>query len=253
MVFAKYSQIAQISGLTAFIAVLIGFILGSVVLYKSLKTKQKVIFLFFLCIIFTLSPWFPSGGGYLYWLITDQLIGYELYVILGTAGIPIAIIAWLYVYKYNVYPEKGNKIIIVFVIFSIIFEVYLFYFALFAPNAPVEELIGVIDDPTNPTDIDYKGLVLAFLGTSIFTACITGIHFSIQSLKIKKNPELKWKGRFLFIAFVLFGFSATMDAIIELNLLLLLIVRFFLSLTTFFFYLGFILPKWVQKLISMEK
>jgi hypothetical protein len=199
-----------------------------------------------------MSPWYPSGGGWFYWFITGDLFSYEFYVILGNAGIPIAIIAWLYVYKFNVYPKKGNKIIIIYVIFSIIFEIYLFYFTFISPDAPVKGLIGIIDDPSNPTDIDYKGLVLIYLGASILTACSTGIHFSIKSLKLKKNPEVKWKGRFLFIAFILFGFSAIMDAIVELNLFLLLIVRVFLSLTVLFFYLGFILPKWVQNLLSIQ-
>ncbi|MGV9197930.1 MAG: hypothetical protein ACOC44_10680 [Promethearchaeia archaeon] len=253
MIITEYNELGQISGLTAFISVLIGFLLGSVVLYKSIKTKQKVIFLFFLCVIFTLSPWYPSGGGYLYWLISDELFSYELYVLLGNVGIPIAIIAWVYVYKFNIYPEKGNKLIIAYVLFSIIFEIYLFYFTLLAPDAPVRELLGVIEDSSNPTDINYKGLVLIYLAASIVTACVTGIHFSVKSMKIKKNPELKWKGRFLLIAFIFFGFSATMDAIVEMNIFLLLIVRTFLILTTFFFYLGFILPKWIQRLLSIDK
>ncbi|MFO8020250.1 MAG: hypothetical protein R6U96_16620 [Promethearchaeia archaeon] len=252
MIYAEYDQLAQVSGLTAFIALLIGFLLGSVVLYKSIKTREKVIFLFFLCVIFTLSPWFPSGGGYIYWLITDELITYQFYVILGTAGIPIAIIAWLYVYKFNIYPEKGNTLITIYILFSLIFELYLFYLTLLAPDAPVKGLLGIISS-TNPTDIDYKGLVLVFLGVSIITACSTGLHFSIKSMKIEKNPELQWKGRFLFIAFILFGFSATMDAIIDMEIWLLLIVRTFLMLTIFFFYLGFILPKWVKSILSLKK
>ena len=252
MFFQVLSDLAQISGLTALIAVSISFLLGFIVLIKFFKTKQVLIFNFFLCIIFTASPWYPSGLGYLYWIITGEFLTYQIYVLIGTVGIPIAILAWLNVYLSTINPKKKKLVLILYGIFSIFFELYLFYFLLLAPGAPVNSLLGIIIDPANPMDIDYKGFVLIFLGLSILTACITGFHFAAKSMKKEEPSEIRLKGKFLLIAFLFFGISAIFDALIEMDSLLLIIIRIILALAMFFFYLGFILPKWIKKILSIK-
>jgi hypothetical protein len=253
MIFQVLSDLAKISGLTALIAVLIGFLLGLIVLIKFFKTKQFLIFNFFLCIIFTLSPWYPSGLGYLYWFITGEFLNYQIYVLIGTVGVPIAILAWLNVYMSTINPKKKKLVLILYGILSIFFELYLFYFLLLAPGAPVDSLLGIIHDPANPMDMDYKGFVLIFLGLSILTACITGFHFAAKSMKKEELPEIRWKGRFLLIGFLFFGISAIFDAIIEMDPILLILMRSILALATFLFYLGFILPRWIKKLLSIKE
>jgi len=252
MLFQVLSDLAKISGLTALIAVLIGFLLGLIVLIKFFKTKQFLIFNFFLCIIFTLSPWYPSGLGYLYWFITGEFLNYQIYVLIGTVGVPIAILAWLNVYMSTINPKKKKPVLILYGILSIFFELYLLYFLLLAPGAPVDSLLGIIHDPANPMDMDYKGFVLIFLGLSILTACITGFHFAAKSMKKEEPPEIRWKGRFLLIGFLFFGISAIFDAIIEMDPILLILMRSILALATFLFYLGFILPRWIKKFLSIK-
>ncbi|MHA1191786.1 MAG: hypothetical protein ACTSP9_05755 [Promethearchaeota archaeon] len=253
MINQTLSELAIISGFTAAISVFIGIFFGLIVLIKYLKTKQFLIFNFFLCIVFTLSPWYPSGLGFLYWYFTGEMLSYQIYVLLGTAGIPIAIISWLNVYLTTLKPKKKKVVLICYGIFSLIFELYLFYFMYFAPGAPVSSLLGIIQDVSNPTDINYKGFVLIFLGLSILTACITGFHFAVVSIKLKESQSLKWKGYFLFIAFLLFGISAIFDALIDMNAVTLVIIRIILAISTFFFYLGFILPGWTKKILSIKE
>jgi hypothetical protein len=252
MFFQVLSDLAKISGISAFIAVLIASLLGLIVLVKFLKTRQVLIFNFFLCIIFTTSPWWPSGVGYFFWFITGVILPYQIYVLIGTVGVPIAILAWLNVYTSTLKLEKKKLVLILYGLLSIFFEIYLFCFLFFAPGAPVNSLLGIINDPTNPMDIDFKGFVLVFLGSSIITACITGFHFALNSMKKDEQPEIRWKGRFLFIAFLLFGVSAIFDAIIEMGPVLLVIMRILLVLANFLFYLGFILPRWSKKLLKIK-
>jgi hypothetical protein len=247
------SEMAKISGITAFLSVILGYILGFQVLIKYIKTKQFLILNFFFCIIFTLSPWYPSGLGYLYWLITGSVLNYEIYVLLGNVAVPIAIIAWLYVYLYTLKPNKIKIYLICYGLISLIFEFYLIYFLFIAPGAPLVEFLGVFDDLTNPIDIDYKGFVLAYLGSSILLACITGVHFSIRSMKNEDSVEIRWKGRFLLVAFILFGFSAIFDAIIEMNPLVLIIIRILLVISNIFFFMGFLLPSWTKRIFKIKE
>ncbi len=90
MLFVELDYLTQLSGILGFLAVAITWLYGGIVLYKYIKTKEKVLFYLFLAIIFTMSPWYPSGFGYVYWLITREEIAYPVYVLLGTLGVPIA-------------------------------------------------------------------------------------------------------------------------------------------------------------------
>ena len=252
MIEQSYSILAQVSGLTAFISICIGFLLGAIVLVKAIKTKQKIIFFFFLCIIFTLSPWYPSGGGYIYWLLSGSPLPYEWYIIIGLAGIPIAILAWLDVYMTTINPEKKNLVLTIFLIFSLVFEFWIFFNLYLATGAPIRSVLGVFNNPDNLMDIDYKSFTLIYLASCIGIAVATGIHFALKSIKLKRNDELIWKGKFLFVAFILFGVAATFDAMIDLGVVLLVIIRLVLMATTFFFYLGFILPKWAKRALNIE-
>ncbi|MFX0047564.1 MAG: hypothetical protein ACFE8G_05270 [Candidatus Hermodarchaeota archaeon] len=253
MFFQVLSELANISGMSALISVAIAVFLGLIVLIKYVRTRQVLVFNFFLCIIFTTSPWWPSGLGYFFWIITGEILTYQFYVLIGTVGVPIAILAWLNVYLSTLNPKKKKPILIIYGLLSIFFEFYLFYFLFIAPGAPIDSLLGLINDPTNPMDIDYKGFVLIFLGVSILTACVTGFHFAIKSMNKDEKPEIRWKGKFLLIAFLLFGISAIFDAIIEMTPFLLVLMRSILVIANFFFYLGFILPKWSKKLLKIKE
>lgn len=106
MIFIQLDDLTQLSGLFGFFAVMIAWLYGLIVLLKFFKTKEKSLFYFFLAIIFTMSPWYPSGLGYIYWLFTRQEIAYQVYVLLGTIGVPIALLSWLQIYMPALHPKK---------------------------------------------------------------------------------------------------------------------------------------------------
>ncbi|MFX1411045.1 MAG: hypothetical protein ACFFA6_11885, partial [Promethearchaeota archaeon] len=103
----------------------------------------------------------------------------------------------------------------------------------------------------NAIDIDYKGFVLVFLAFSILVSTITGNDFSIASLKVE-DPTIQWKGRFLILSFNLFAIGAIGDGILELTSITLIIFRLFMVLASTFYYIGFIMPKWMKKILSLE-
>ncbi len=249
--FFQVSQLAHVSGITALISNFAALLLAGIIFIKAYNEKSRILFEFALCVMFTSSPWYPSGFGYLNLLITGSPLPYDIYIIIGNLLLPLAIIFWLDIYLTTVKPRKRKLILSIYVIFSLIFWIYSFYFLYFSPNSPVEEMLGIIDDPTNPFDIDYKGFVLVYLAVSIFTSCATGFHFAAKSLKIEEK-EIQWKGRFLLIAFLCFGIGAIADSVIPMNEISLVIFRIILILANLFFYIGFILPKWIKKIIFRE-
>ena len=243
----ELSETGHLSGVLGIFAIGVAFLLGAIVLYKAIKLKQKTLFYFFLTVFFTISPWYSSGFGYIFLLITKNHLDYRFYVLLGTIFIPIAIHGWLTIYMEVLFPQKKNFVLISYAIISIIFYIYLFLFLYFCPGAPMESMIGI---KRNPIDIEYRGFVFIYLGLMIITAVLTGIHFSIISLK-SDTIEVKWKGRFLLSAFILFGIGAIADGLSELSLLFLFIFRVILLVSASLFYIGFIMPKWMRKIIKI--
>ncbi|MFX1303978.1 MAG: hypothetical protein ACFFBV_15835 [Promethearchaeota archaeon] len=239
----------HLSGIFGFLGVAIAWLYGGMVLYKYIKTKEKMLFYFFLAVIFTMSPWYPSGLGYIYWLITSQEIVYPAYVLLGTIGVPIALYSWLQIYMPALHPNQKNLVTIITIVISIVFYIYLFV-SLFAFGDPTNSIfIGI---KRNAIDIDYKGFVLGFLAFSLLVSTITGNDFSIASLKVKDNPVIKWKGRFLILSFNLFAIGGIGDGFLPLNPFTLVIFRTILMLSSTFYYIGFIMPNWMKKILRLE-
>lgn len=248
MLFETLDDFTRLSGLLGLISVFIAWFYGAIVLYKAIKEKQKILYYFFFAVIFTMSPWYPSGLGYLYWLITGKLFEYPFYVLLGTIGVPFALYAWIQIYLPALHPNKKEIFTIGIIIFSIVFYIYLLFFLFIAPGAPVEDIIGI---KRNAIDIDYKGFVLVFLAFSLLVSTITGNEFSIASIKVK-DPTIRWKGRFLILSFNLFAIGAIGDGFIPLTPITLIIFRSFMLLSSTFYYIGFIMPKWMKKILSLD-
>jgi hypothetical protein len=113
------------------------------------------------------------------------------------------------------------------------YYIYVINFLLFAPGAPVEELIGI---KQSAIDIEYKGFALIFLAFSLLVSTIIGNEFSIYSIK-DENNTIKWKERFLILSFNLFAIRAIGDGFIEPNPLTLIIFRVFMLLSSTFYYI----------------
>jgi len=249
MLFVELDDLTQLSGIFGVLAIAIAWLYGFIVLYKYIKTKEKVLFFFFLAIMFTMSPWYPSGFGYIYWLITREEIAYSAYVLLGTLGVPIALLAWLQIYMPALHAKYKIHTIAIAICASLAFYIYLFYFLFFASGAPVDALVGIKD---SAIDISYKGFVLGFLGASLVVSTVTGNDFAIASLKEREDPVLVWKGRFLILSFNLFAIGGLGDGFLPLTPFTLVIFRTLMMLASTFYYLGFILPVWIRKLLKLD-
>jgi len=246
--FIDLDPLSQLSGILGIISVAVAFFYGILVIIKAIQLKYKDLYYFFFAIIFTISPWYPSGFGYVYWLITNEVIPYPIYVLLGTLGVPVALFSWFQIYIPALHPGIKKPVIAITAILSIIYYIYVFFFLFFAPTAPVMNLIGI---KQSAIDIEYKGFALIFLAFSLLVSTITGNEFALNSLK-NEEKLIKWKGRFLVLSFNFFAIGAIGDGFLELTPITLIIFRVFMVLSSTFYYLGFILPKWMRKLLKIE-
>ncbi len=251
MIFVELDYLSQISGIATLSAILISEILALLILYKGIKQKSRILYLFFLCIFFTISLWYPMGVSYFIWLFTRNILDYQAFVILGTHFAPIAVHCWLEIYLRTVFPSKRKQVLICIDIVSVIFIVYVNYFLFIVPGAPSQVLLGVMDLST-PIKINSSGFVAIYKSVAILTAGITGMHFGLKSLEIKEDIAMVWKGRFILLGFLIFAIAAITDTFIQMNALALVINRIFLTIAVFFFYIGFILPMWMKNILSIS-
>jgi len=245
----QLSQNVQIAGILALINIIIVLFWGIIVLKKFLYYRERLLLWFFFTIIFTISPWFSNGFGYLLWLITGNILSYEVTILMSNLGLPIAIFSWVYIYTSLIFPNRKKFILSCYAILSILFYIYVFYYLYFVPNAPLESMLGIQEDPNG---VNSQGFPLLFMIISILTSTITGIHFSIVSIK-SKDLKTKWTGRFLLLSFLIFGIAVIGIVIIEQTFIPLILFRIFVILSGTFFYFGFIMPKWLQKTLNINE
>ena len=156
------------------------------------------------------------------------------YLFIANAFIPIALICWGYAICEIMNPDLKKNLFIFISLFSITWEIYIIYF-LFTDIAMVARLESTFDS-------NHSTYNLIFIVTAILIFVITGLIFSLKSMKLE-DKELQWKGKFLLIAWISFLVGAFMDSAVTLNPITLIIVRIILISGAIEYYLGFFLPK----------
>ena len=155
---------------------------------------------------------------------------------MGTVAVPIVLLLWLYIYLTTIKLEKLKIVMYVYLIFSIKFYIYLFTF-LYLPGANTDVLIGEVE---KPLDVNYRGFVFIYLSIAAISSMITRLHFSIKSMK-EQSTLVKWKGKILFLSFLLLGIGVFGDVIETL-----ILFRILLLIAQMLFYLGFMMPNFMK-------
>ncbi len=110
------------------------------------------------------------------------------------------------------------------------------------------DLIGV---EVNPDIGQRSSLTLIFALFAIIVAFSTGVIFAKVSMN-SKDVNVRWKGRFLLIAFLFFTIAAALDSFSWEELLIISIIRSLLILSSIFYYFGFFLPKQIANRLITE-
>lgn len=238
------SLIDMVNGVFSIIFVTISLLIGFIILSRYFKYKERIYFLVGATWIFISEPWWPSSLSFLIALSNGIGLSPEIYFLIGNIFVPLAIVLWLLAFTEFLYSEKRKLILIIFAIIGVVFEILFFSF-LFLNSGLIGELNG-------PVDVNYKSFIMVFLIIFLLIVVITGFLFANLSLK-SKDPEVKLKGKLLIIAYVTFSVGALLDSSIPFNEATVIIVRLILILSAICWYGGFILPKWMKKLLLKNR
>ncbi|TFG07820.1 MAG: hypothetical protein EU539_03985 [Promethearchaeota archaeon] len=228
------TQYDLLNGIFALIFVIISLLVGFRILIKYFTLKKRELITVGLTWIFLSSGWWGAGFSFFLLTIFNYSMNPILYMFLGNIFVPIAIMCWIYSFASMVYTNMKNRIIIIFLVICVSYEVYLISILIFDPNA-IGKFLGVFYYQPNI-------YVLAFQIFAILVSFITGILFSRKSLQ-SDDPKIRLKGKFLLIAFTAFTLGAIIDSAFAENPITLVIARIILALSAFAYYLGFLLPE----------
>lgn len=236
-------QLEMIHGTFTLIFIIISLLVGIRILLKYFSYQKKEFLTVGLAWIFLSSPWWGSGFSFLSILLIQQTLTPFIYLLLGNAFVPIAILCWIYSFTELAYPHLKKKLLILFLIIYTPYEIYVIYF-LFVNPSNIAEIVGTFY-------AQPKLIIMIYQVLAVLVSFITGIMFSRKSMK-SDEAKVALKGKILLVAFIAFTIGAFMDAVFPLTPFTLIIVRLILISSAIFYLFGFLLPDKIAELLLKE-
>ena len=235
-----------IHGTFTLIFVIISIIIGIRILFKYLNIKRKEIISIAFAWLFLSSAWWGSSFSFLSIILFDYTFNEFIYFSLGNLFIPLAVSSWIYAINKMLYGGTKKWLTYIFLAINIIYEIILIIFLFQESLYPT--YIGTVVE-----SFYYKPgiLTMSYQLFAILLTIITGLLFSLKSMRAEEEL-VKWKGRFLLIAFLSFTIGAIFDALIELNEITIIVIRLILIFSAIGYYLGFFLPNRIAKILGVK-
>ena len=228
-----------LNGLTGLIYAVIVMYVGLRIASKYFKYKQKTLLYVGIGWLGFATPHYAVSLSFLSVLITGEPINDFLYFLIAVGFVPIFLLLWMAGFTELLYTNRQKIILISYAIFGGIFESIILY-ALFTDLT----IIGVKE---GPVDTDWSTIIVIYFLPLMLTVIITGFLLSHESLK-SENPEIKLKGQFLLIAFILWILGQILDLFLDNP-----ITRITLMISSIAFYFGWIMPEKMKKILAKEK
>lgn len=188
--------------------------------------------------------WWGSGFGFLYYLLTGNLLEDTFYIFVTVFFIPIFTYIFVYGLAELVFRDKKKLIIrLVLFVIDVLFMLYLVVFFIIDPSQ--------IGAKTGTFDLTFKIIVTIWLLFDFLVIYIVSFTFALKGMR-SDDKELKLKGKILMIAFHLLLIGAILDSAITLTALTLIITRTILISCSILFYIGYLLPNRIKRILLKE-
>ncbi|MFX1233353.1 MAG: hypothetical protein ACFFBY_02245 [Promethearchaeota archaeon] len=226
------------------VAVVISIIIGLIISSKYVKVKQINVLLIGLFWTGLTFPWLPTVITFIMLWFSETGLTVEGYIVIGIIILPFTVLCGLAAFTnlLGVKKKERQLILLLVLVFNLAFEIIIFYF-LFTNVSIIATLVPPFNIQWSPISQVYFIINLAFF-------LMFGILFSRRSMK-SENREIKFKGKLLFLAFISFTVGTVLDFAISTTPTY-IIARLILLSSSIEFYIGFLLPERIKKLIFKE-
>jgi len=238
-----------LQGILSSIYVIITFIVAVLLLFKYYKYKDQNLFLVGVALSGIAAPYIPDFLIFTVIISTSYSLSISFYievlialVIITTFISTIAVVCWLFAIT-NLMSLTWQKLALVLTGLFLGSFISLFIVFIFI-DFP---LIGTFNGP-----FDYQwGLLTTFYYLSVILIIIVTGGMFVRETQKSPHRQIKLKGRFLLSAIFSFVLAALIPFVVY-NVIVLVITRIILVFSSILFYMGFILPKWVKKLLIRD-
>lgn len=231
-----------VNGLSSLILVVIFTVVGISIALKYKKTKERMYLFFGITWIGVVEAYIAVSISFIVALFNNNGLPEPIYFLVGISFYPVTSLIWITAFTDIIYKKAQKIFQLIFIIIGIVFEIIFFYLLFTAPS-----LIGTL---LSPVDSEYGLVIRIYIYFSLVVIFSTGIIFAVHSIK-SDNPEYRLRGVFIFITLITFVIGAILDTL-ELDIILLTIVRLIMISSAVEFYIAFVMPKWVKKLFLKE-
>jgi hypothetical protein len=193
------------------------------------------------------QPWWPGTLAFLLnvFNLIEGGIGAELYILIATMYIPPAIFFWFMGVTEMIFEGKRNIIVGIYLIITSLMSVLIIALLLIDPK--ILGTVGVVNS-------DYGVIMTLYLMFINVSAAVTCGLMGRGSLK-SKLPQMRLRGKFLIGASICYVLGGLLDVgLIKYESFRWIIIfsRTILMSGSILFYLGFLLPKFLEKLLIKE-
>ncbi len=229
------------------IFIIITIIIGATIVSKYFKFKKSQFLFVGIAWMGMAFPSFPEVISLfirLFNLSVNTTLLMFIYVLLNLLLIPVFFNLWFVSFTDLIEFSKRNKklSIMTILIVSIILELILIYLYIFDIQA-----LGFLKEFYLVEWTLFVNLILILLLGLIL---ITGLIFAFTSMR-SKLPEIALKGKILFLAFIIYACGAILDALFT-SITSNIIARLILVIGSCCFYMGFILPEFLKKILMKK-
>ncbi|TXT63298.1 MAG: conserved membrane protein of unknown function [Promethearchaeota archaeon] len=232
-----------LQGFFSLIFVIISIIIGMIILFKYIKFSKWELLVVGVAWSLMASGYYPDGINFILILFFDRTLSPPVYLLLATSFMVPALYLWT-IFISDVFNLKHRKVIlIILLIVSSIVESILFTLFIIDTN-----LVGTL---INPFTADFSIFTQILIFSGLIGFVVLGFFFTKESLRTD-DPEIKLKGKFLFVAFLSFMIGIILDVLLPLTPLTVVITRVILVSSSIEFYIGYILPDFIKKLLLKD-
>ena len=226
------------------VAVLISILIGLIIISKYFKIRQRNILLIGIFWTGLTFPWLPTVITFIMMLTVGYGLTVEGFILIGIMILPITVLCGLTAFTnlLGVRKPKRRVILLSVLVFNLIFEGLIIYF-LFIDVSVIATLEDVLI-------IEWSVFSQIYFIINLVLFLVTGILFSRKSLQ-SESREIRFKGKLLMAAFISFTIGTVLDFAIP-NPLTYIIARLILLSSSVEFYIGFLLPERIKRLLFKE-
>lgn len=240
----ELNQLEIISGFSSLIGLIIAFILGFTMINKYFKYKDRNLLLMGLVIILASQAWWPYSVTFILFFARAEPLTLQMYLIIGLSLQVITLFIGNYVMISLISKDKVKLVMVLTAIYGALFQTVLFYAMFIDP-----EMFATLE---GDLDVRYKSWLALFLLFNIILILIFAILLLRESRK-SPEPQIRLKGLLYLTSILSYTIGAILDVNLPLSLLLLVIVRTLLTISSFGIYLAFAMPEWAKKIFLRKK